>query len=124
MRSVVFASLLDDGITNIDAFAPALPPSSILPSTLAEPHSSLDIADVPRVHGRTLVDTEEEESSTPSRVACENVDVPHVHGDTEPTQISKSIDDVISDDENQLSGTVNKMFHFWINSITKEVKPL
>jgi hypothetical protein len=56
-RSVFFASLLDDGITNIDAFAPALPPSSILPRTPAEPHSSVDIVDVPRVHGQTVVDT-------------------------------------------------------------------
>jgi hypothetical protein len=57
MRSVFFECLLDGGIKNIDAFAPALPPSSILPSTPAEPHSSVDIADVPGVHWQTVVDT-------------------------------------------------------------------
>jgi hypothetical protein len=85
MRSVFFASLLDDGITNIDAFTPAFPPYYILPSSPAESHSSGYIAYVPRAHVRTVVDTEEEDISTPMRAICEYVDVPHVHGDTEPT---------------------------------------
>jgi hypothetical protein len=54
MRSVFFASFLDDGITNIDAFAPVLPPSSIFPRTPDEPHSSVVISDVPSVHARKV----------------------------------------------------------------------
>jgi hypothetical protein len=104
MRSVFFASFLDDGITNIDAFAPVLPPSSIFPRTPDEPHSSVVISDVPSVHARKVLDAEEEKFSTPQRAICEYVDVPHVQGDTEPTQISKSIDVASSDDETLLLG--------------------
>jgi hypothetical protein len=85
MRSLFSGSLLDDGITNIDAFKPAFPPSSILPITPAESHSLEYIADVPRVQWRMVLDTDEEEFSTPQRAICECVDVPLVHGDTEPT---------------------------------------
>jgi hypothetical protein len=100
MRSMFFASLLDDSNTSLDAGAPAVPPSFILPHTPAEPSPSVRIAYVPSVHGRTMVDAEEEDNAAPQCAIDDCADVSHIQRNTEPTQLSKSLDDDSGDDEN------------------------
>jgi hypothetical protein len=100
MRSMFFSSLLHEGSTSIDAGSLAVPPPPVKPHTPADPPPPVDIASAPLVHGCTMVDTQEAGQGTSQRAVGNCVDVPHVHGHTEPTQLSKSLDDDSDDDEN------------------------
>jgi hypothetical protein len=100
MRSMFFASLNDARNTSIDAGAPKVPPPYIPLHTSAESSPPVDFADAPMEHGCTMFNYELAEKTTPHCAVGDCVDVPYVHRCTEPTQLSKSLDDDCGDDEN------------------------